>query len=284
VTKIYIPSEPIWCAGCGHFGVEAALRQALVNLDVDAHKVAILAGIGCSGTIQNNIGTYGYHALHGRVLSAATGMAIANPDLLVIAAGGDGDGYAIGMGHLVHSFKRNPGLVYIVMNNGTYGLTKGQNSPATDPEGGGQPLDAALLGLAVPGTTFIARGFSGWPDHLEKLMVLALTHAREKRGFAFLEVMSPCVTYNDTYPAWSAALCNLDDDDDHNPSDRMGVVSRCTGLRAEGRIPAGLLYSAPGRALETTLKVSAANAPVHLDIEPARLIAEYRQLLEQMMV
>lgn len=100
-TPVTFPTaEPIWCAGCGHFGVESALRHALSALNVPRSDTLILAGIGCSGSIQNNIDTYGYHALHGRVLPTATGALLANPNLTVIAAGGDGDGYAIGMGHL----------------------------------------------------------------------------------------------------------------------------------------------------------------------------------------
>ena len=115
-------------------------------------------------------------------------------------------------------------------------------------------------------------------------MVAALTHAREKRGFAFLEVMSPCVTYNDTYPAWSATLQNLDDDTAYDSADRRGAASRCMALRDEGRIPAGLIYSSRGTALEETLNVSTATSPVGLDIEPANFAAEYKQLCDEMMV
>ena len=92
MTKTYTPAQPIWCAGCGDFGVQGALERALIDLNIAKHDVMILAGIGCSGTLQNNVGTYGYHALHGRVLPTATGVAFANPDLTVVAVGGDGDG------------------------------------------------------------------------------------------------------------------------------------------------------------------------------------------------
>ncbi|MFQ5555529.1 MAG: thiamine pyrophosphate-dependent enzyme, partial [Acidimicrobiia bacterium] len=214
MTATYVPATPIWCAGCGHFGVQAVMTGALRELEIPPHEVMVLAGIGCSGTVQNNLGTYGYHALHGRVLPTATGVHLANPDLTVIATGGDGDGYAIGMGHLVHSFRRNPSFAYVVMNNGVYGLTKGQDSPTF--QGGASALgfDAISLGLSIPATTFVARGFARWTDQLQRLTVAALEHARSGRGFAFLEVLSPCITYNDTYPVWEATLHDLDADDD----------------------------------------------------------------------
>ena len=165
--RTYEPAVPIWCAGCGHFGALNALQASLRDPEIPNHEVLILAGIGCSGTIQNYLGTYGYHALHGRVLPAAAGVALANPDLTVIAAGGDGDGYAIGVGHLVHAFRRNLSFTYIVINNETYGLTKGQRSPSRllggDTGNGGEgSLDGALLGLSIPATTFVARGYGGW--------------------------------------------------------------------------------------------------------------------------
>jgi 2-oxoglutarate ferredoxin oxidoreductase subunit beta len=207
MAKTFEPGSPIWCSGCGHFGVEAALKQSLKNHSIEPHNAMVLAGIGCSGTIQNYIGSYGYHALHGRVLPTATGVAAANPGLTVIAAGGDGDGYAIGCGHLVHTFRRNPSLMYIVMNNGTYGLTKGQPSPtAVDRADQEHAVDAVQVGLTIPGTGFLARGYVGHMNQLVKLIDAGLTHIREKRGFAFLEVISPCVTYNDNFPSWRETL------------------------------------------------------------------------------
>jgi 2-oxoglutarate ferredoxin oxidoreductase subunit beta len=244
MTGTYRPSHPIWCAGCGHFGVQAALSGALAEVGAAPHEVLVLAGIGCSGTIQNNLGTYGYHALHGRVLPTAAGVALANPRLTVIAAGGDGDGYAIGAGHLVHTFRRNPSFLYVVMNNGTYGLTKGQPSP-TAPALGDAPheaLDGIVLGLALPGTTFLARGFARWYDQMRRLLVAGLQHARGGLGFGFVEVMSPCVTYQDLYPVWEASLHDLDAEEGYDPADRAGAFVRCTSLAQAGRTPVGLVY------------------------------------------
>jgi len=148
MTKTYTPTPPIWCAGCGHFGVQGALERALIDLNIAKHDTMILAGIGCSGSLQNNVGTYGFHALHGRVLPTATGVAFANPELTVIAVGGDGDGFAIGAGHFVHTVKRNPNFLYIVMNNSVYGLTKGQDSPTMD-SSAAVGMDATRLALSI---------------------------------------------------------------------------------------------------------------------------------------
>ena len=242
VTTTYRPAEPIWCAGCGHFGVQSSLQRAFETLGIEPHQTLVVAGIGCSGTIQNNLGTYGYHALHGRALPTAIGAHLADPRLTVVAAGGDGDGYAIGMGHLVHAFRRNPSIAYVVMNNGVYGLTKGQPSPtAVDGSMSGPPLDAVTLGLALPATSFVARGFARRSDQLDRLTVAAIEHARAGRGFAFLEVLSPCVHYNDTYPAWDSALYDVDADSCLRPArsrDGLPCCRRTGGARPHGHGPA----------------------------------------------
>jgi len=277
VTETYTPAPPIWCAGCGHFGVQAVMQGALAELGIRAHEVMVLAGIGCSGTIQNNLGTYGYHALHGRVLPTAAGVHLANPELTVIATGGDGDGYAIGMGHLVHTFRRNPSFAYVVMNNGVYGLTKGQNSPTAQEERSALEFDAISLGLSIPGTTFVARGFARWTDQLEVLMGAAIEHARARRGFAFLEVLSPCVTYNDTYPAWEATLHDLDADPDHDATDRAAAFGALSALGAEGRMAVGLIYrnTTMGTA-DVPTNAAAQDVTREANAEAyARLLAEY---------
>ena len=252
MTETYHTGDPIWCAGCGHFGVQGALGHALEKLAIPSHATLILAGIGCSGTVQNNLGTYGYHAMHGRVLPTAIGAALANPSLTIIAAGGDGDGYAIGAGHLVHSFRRNPNIVYIVMNNGTYGLTKGQDSPTA--EHGDHPgegaLDAVSLGLSIYSTTFIARGCTARPAQLNGLMLQALDHTRARRGMAFVEVLSPCVTYNDTYPEWDARVEDVAALEGYDCMNREIAMMTVMRLHREGRIPIGLIYQGTARTLE----------------------------------
>lgn len=262
MTTTFTPRQPIWCAGCGHFGVQAAVVEALRDLEIPAHETAVLAGIGCSGTMQNNISSYGYHATHGRVLPTATGMVVANPKLTVIASGGDGDGYAIGIGHLIHAFRRNPSMLYVVMNNGIYGLTKGQPSPTSGqsvvPE---LPLDAVQLGLTFPSASFIARGYVGRPVQLGRLMREALRHVRKKLGFAFMEVMSPCVTYNDTYPLWEALYTDIEQDATHEPSNRIESATRVARLTAQGRLVTGLIYQGTARTYESALKIDLDNTP-----------------------
>lgn len=280
MTKTYEVGHPIWCAGCGHFGVKGAIEEAIRNAGLALHEVFVLAGIGCSGTVQNNMGAYGYHSMHGRVLPNAVGASLANPDLAVIAAGGDGDGYAIGAGHLMHALKRNPNILYVVMNNGVYGLTKGQDSPtreipATAPEE--DPLDAMMLGLSIRSTTFLARAITSRSDQLNDLMLRGLKHAREGRGMAFVEVLSPCVTYNDTYPDWMKRVYDVDADPDYSPDDRGKAFSHLDGLIRQNYVPIGLIYHGEHASLHDSLLNEV--APIHaLDDERA---AETRKYLEQ---
>jgi len=256
MTQTYEPARPIWCAGCGHFGVQGAIQHAMAAANLELHETLVLAGIGCSGTVQNNIGAYGYHAMHGRVMPTAIGAALANPELTVIAVGGDGDGYAIGGGHLMHSMKRNPNLLHVVMNNGVYGLTKGQDSPTREapraaPEE--EPLDAMMLGLSIPGSTFLARAITTRSDQLHDLMVQGLRHVQSGRGMAFVEVLSPCVTYNDTYPDWMNRIHDVDTDPDYRNDDRGLAFSRTLELLGESRMPVGLIYQGAHRTLQQAL-------------------------------
>lgn len=283
MTQTFTPIRPIWCAGCGDFGVKSALEDTLDRLNIPRHRTLILTGIGCSGTVQNNMECYGYHALHGRVLPTATGAKLANPQLAVVAVGGDGDGFAIGAGHLVHTFKRNPSITYIVMNNATYGLTKGQPSP-TSPTGYKQnieeDLDPILLGLSLPGSTFLARGFSGWPAQLDRLMMAAVEHSEAGKGLAFFEIISPCVTYNDTYRQWRAQLYDVDEDADYNPRDRAQAFSKAIELRQQGRLPAGLLYEGERPALEAAILEDGKAPPALQSLDVQEHMEDYRQLMQ----
>ena len=283
MTKTFTPARPIWCAGCGDFGVLEALTQGLDELAVPAYQRMIIAGIGCSGSLQNYLSCYGYHALHGRVLPTATGCKLANPDLTVVAVGGDGDGYAIGGGHLVHAFKRNPGITYIVMNNGTYGLTKGQASPTSMAGFRGnieEDLDPVLLALSIPGSTFIARGYSGQPAQLLNLTIAALKHTAAGYGMAYLEVLSPCVTYNDTYREWRTSVYNIDDDADYDRKDRAVAFTRMIDLREQGRLPLGLIYEGERPALEKLVCDPAFDPPARQDISDPSLVDGYREALQ----
>jgi len=283
MTETFTPTRPIWCAGCGDFGVLEALTQGLDELAVPAYQRMIIAGIGCSGSLQNYLSCYGYHALHGRVLPTATGCKLANPDLTVVAVGGDGDGYAIGGGHLVHAFKRNPGITYIVMNNGTYGLTKGQASPTSTAGFRGnieEDLDPVLLALSIPGSTFIARAYSGQPAQLLNLTIAALKHTAAGYGMAYLEVLSPCVTYNDTYREWRTNVYNIDDDADYDRKDRAAAFTRMIDLREQGRLPLGLIYEGERPALEKLACNPAFDPPARQDISDPSLVDSYREALQ----
>lgn len=282
MTKTFTPARPIWCAGCGDFAVQGIMEKALDSYGIQRHNFMLLTGIGCSGTVQNNVHCYGYHALHGRVLPTAIGAKLANPKLTVFAAGGDGDGFAIGCGHLIHAFKSNPSITYIVMNNSNYGLTKGQPSP-TSPTGYRsnveEDLDAILLGLSITSTTFIARGFSGHPEQLEELMTAALEHTESGSGFAFLEVLSPCVTYYDTHREWRFRVFDVNDDKSYDPRDRAKAFQKVIEITGNGQIPIGLIYKGEYPSLESLI-IKSDSAPAALqDIKSPTIREEYRKTM-----
>lgn len=190
-----------WCPGCGDFGIVNAIQMALAEMELERDNTVIFSGIGCSGKTSHFINTYGIHTLHGRVLTFAQGAKIANPDLNVIAVGGDGDGLGIGAGHFVAAGRRNVDMTYIVFDNGVYGLTKGQASPTLKLGEKTKSLPSPNtnynvnpIGLAVAsGFTFVARGYSYDVKHLKDLIKQAVEH----KGLAFLDVLQPCPTYND---------------------------------------------------------------------------------------
>ncbi len=239
------PVPPIWCPGCGDFGVLAAVKKAASNLKIPVHELVLVGGIGCSGSIHNFLEVNGIHALHGRLLAQAVGVKLANPSLTVVAAGGDGDGYAIGMGHFMHAFKKNASILYIVMNNETYGLTKGQASPTSQIgfEGNVEPpFHSILTALSIPASNFIARTFSGDPKGMTAILEEALTFNREGRGFAFVEDLSPCVTYNDTYKLWRETTVDVSKLPGYDPTDRKAMFRLCLEQVEQGKIPIGVMH------------------------------------------
>ena len=238
--------DPDWCPGCGDFGVLAAFQKALVELQIQPHNVVTISGIGCSSNLPGYISTYGMHTLHGRALAVATGVKLANHKLTVVVTGGDGDGFGIGGNHFIHTIRRNVDLLYLAMDNQIYGLTTGQVSPTSrigmktksTPFGSIEgPINPLSLALAA-GCTFVARGFSGEQRHLTDLIKQGLEH----RGFAFIDVFSPCVTYNkdQTYPWFKQRVKKLEEDGAYDPSDWIAAMEKSQSWGEE--IPIGKFY------------------------------------------
>jgi 2-oxoglutarate/2-oxoacid ferredoxin oxidoreductase subunit beta len=191
--------KPVWCPGCGDFGVVNAIYKSMAELGLERHNTAVISGIGCSSRLPGYVKAYGFNGLHGRALPIATGVKLANPKTTTIVAGGDGDGFAIGMGHFPHAARRNLDLTYILMDNRIYGLTKGQCSPTSEPDlvtktstmgNIEKAIDPAYMALST-GVTFIARTVSTNIKHMTEMFNLAIKHS----GFSLVQVLSPCVTF-----------------------------------------------------------------------------------------
>ncbi len=237
--------KPNWCPGCGDFSVQAAIQRAAANVGLDPHNLAVISGIGCSGRISGYINSYGVHSIHGRSLPIAQGVKMANRDLTVIASGGDGDGYAIGMSHTIHSIRRNINITYIVMDNQIYGLTKGQTSPRSavgfktksTPEGSIEQAISPMKMALTAGATFVAQSFSTDLKDLTALIEAGINHD----GFSLINVFSPCVTYNkvNTYDWFKENLTKLSDIEDYDSSNREMAMQ--TLMRHDGLVT-GLIY------------------------------------------
>jgi 2-oxoglutarate ferredoxin oxidoreductase subunit beta len=197
---------PTWCPGCGYFGIHHGLNSCIQQLGIPHHMVVTVSGIGCAGRYPFFIDTYGLHATHGRAIPVATGVKMANPELTVYVVGGDGDGLAIGGGHLPHVARRDVDVNYVLFDNSIYGLTKGQPSPSSpfgmkskaSPYGTtDQPLNATLLALSY-GASFVARLFAGDP----KMIADTLIEGTKHKGFSFFHVYTSCVTFDKAFKTW----------------------------------------------------------------------------------
>lgn len=226
--------KAVWCPGCGHFAVLAAATKALAYLELPKQEVAMISGIGCSSRLPAYMDTYGFHGVHGRALAVASGLKAARPDLTVLVAGGDGDGFSIGGNHFLHACRRNMDMTYIVMDNEVYGMTKGQASPTTrpnwelskmTPHGTGVPrFQPAAIALAA-GASFIARGFSGNPSDLTRLLVEAIRHP----GFSFVQVLSPCVTFRPDQKGWKERVHPFREGPTDNPVEASRIIQSDDG-------------------------------------------------------
>ncbi|MCL4332199.1 MAG: thiamine pyrophosphate-dependent enzyme [Candidatus Thermoplasmatota archaeon] len=239
------PVKPDWCPACGNFSQLSAIKNVLVELKVEPKDVAVISGIGCSSNLPEFIKAYGFHGLHGRLLPVASAVKWANPKLTVIGYGGDGDGFFEGTQHFFHTAKRNVDITYIVSDNEIFGLTTGQASPTSEmgfvskstPEGNiERPVNPLTFALAA-GATFVARGFSGDPKHLQDIIKRGIQH----RGFSFIDVLSPCVTFNkiNTYDYFRKRVYRRESD---NLEDFTEAYKACEEWGE--KIPIGVFYQA----------------------------------------
>ena len=238
-------SENAVLHNCGDFAILVALKQALVKAGVEPHNTVVCSGVGCGSKLPHFIKTYGFEGLHGRSLPPASAIKLANHGLTVVAVGGDGDGYGIGMGHFIHTCRRNIDFTYITQDNQIYGLTTGQTSPTSEkgykskstPDGVlEEPVNPMALAISA-GATFVARGFSGNLPHLSDLIYQGIQH----KGFALIDVLQPCVSWNklNTYEYFQKKVYKLEDEK-HNPSDKMAALTRAQEWKE--RIPIGVFY------------------------------------------
>jgi 2-oxoglutarate ferredoxin oxidoreductase subunit beta len=237
-------SLPTWCPGCGYFSVAEGVAIALNRLKVPMKDAVVVSGIGCASRFPFFMETYGFHTLHGRTLPVATGVKVANDALTVLAVGGDGDAFAIGGGHIPHAARRNVDITYLVFDNGIYGLTKGQTSP-TSVEGfvtpstpyasHDQPLNPLMMLLSY-GASWVGQAYAGQPHHLTDMIAAAVAH----RGFSYLHILSPCVTFDKTEKTYANLDVRVRDlPADHDPSNSLAAMEQATRVDAPAL---GLFY------------------------------------------
>lgn len=243
MSVAYETCETAWCPGCGNFAILECLKAALTELGKKPCEVVLAAGIGQAAKTPQYLSANAFCGLHGRALPAAVAAKIANSELTVVVNTGDGDSYGEGGNHFLHNIRRNVDIAHFVHDNQVYGLTKGQASPTsglgyvTGVQIGGsinQPMNPVLVAIAA-GAGFVARGFTGRKEQLIDLMKQAITH----RGYALLDILQPCVTFNkvNTFQWYNQRGYELKD---HDPSDRAEALR--LAMEFEDRIPLGVLY------------------------------------------
>lgn len=253
-VDLYQGIESAWCPGCGNFSMLKAFKQALAELEIRPEAILVVSGIGQSGKFPHYLKCNTFNGIHGRTLPVATGARLANHDLKVVAEAGDGDCYGEGGNHLLAALRRNPNLTLVVHNNQVYALTKGQASPTSDqgyktllqPGGVAYPPLYALALAVSQGCSWVARGFAGRIEHLTGLYKQALTH----KGFALLEVLQPCVSFNrvNTFQWYEQRVYHVDQEPDYDPENELWAYQKAKEWGE--RIPIGVLYRRPRPTLE----------------------------------
>ena len=261
-------SLPTWCPGCGYFSMTEGVTDALNQLGLKNKDVVCVSGIGCASRFPFFVDVYGFHTLHGRTLPVATGIKTANEDLTVVVVGGDGDGFAIGGGHIPHAAKRNVDLTYLLFDNGIYGLTKGQTSPTsgmgfktttTPYENREQPLNPLMMVLSY-GASWVGQAYAGDPHRLSDMIKQAMAH----RGFSYLHILSPCVTFDKTdmtYQNMNMSVRPLPED--HDSSSQMAAMREAIKSDHPGL---GVLFSEERPTLSDNLDAIARSAGA--DVKP----------------
>ncbi|MFC5587807.1 2-oxoacid:ferredoxin oxidoreductase subunit beta [Sporosarcina soli] len=262
--------KPNWCPGCGDFSVQAAIQRAAANLNLSPENLAVISGIGCSGRISGYIRSYGLHGIHGRALPIAQGVKMGNRDLTVVAAGGDGDGFAIGIGHTIHAMRRNMDITYIVMDNQIYGLTKGQTSPRSEdgfitsstPEGSIEKALSPMEMAITSGASFVAQCFSADIKELTATVEAGIQH----KGFSIINVYSPCVTYNkvNTYDWFKENLTKLNDIEGYDSSNRELAMNT---LMKHDSLVTGIVYQEERPSYQELVKGYAEQPLAHMKPE-----------------
>jgi 2-oxoglutarate ferredoxin oxidoreductase subunit beta len=272
---------PAWCPGCGNFGILTAFKEAFVELAIEPHQFVIVSGIGQAGKFPHYLKCNTFNGLHGRALPVATGIKLTNHELLVVAEGGDGDGYGEGGNHLVHAIRRNIGVKLFVHNNQIYGLTKGQASP-TSMEGMttknqpfgvlSEPLNPMALAVALD-CSFVGRGYAGDQEHLKILIKEAVSH----KGFSLVDILQPCVSFNkvNTYQWYQQRVYPIGSE--YDPEDRIGAFRKA--LEWGERIPIGVIYKNDRPAFEERVPVIK-DGPL---VRQAVLPEEIKKSLEKML-
>jgi 2-oxoglutarate ferredoxin oxidoreductase subunit beta len=268
----YTGLKPAWCPGCGNFGILRALDKALVTLKLEPHQVLMVSGIGQAGKLPHYSRGNVFNSLHGRALPVAIGAKIANPELTVIAIGGDGDGYGEGGNHFLHSLRRNHDITYLVHDNQVYGLTKGQASPTSDegfitkttPEGASPAINP--IGVAImAGASFVARAFAGDIDYLALLIQKGIRH----QGLALIDILQPCVSFNhkNTFKWYRERVYKLDEEKGYSSGDKKQALEKAQEWGE--RIPIGIIYEQKRPTFEDRLPALEKGSLVKQKLSPA---------------
>jgi 2-oxoglutarate ferredoxin oxidoreductase subunit beta len=265
--------QPAWCPGCGNYAILKTFKDAMVELGLEPHQITIVSGIGQAGKFPHYTRCNTFNGLHGRTLPVATGIKLANHEMLVIAVTGDGDCYGEGGNHLIHAIRRNVNVKLFVHDNQIYGLTKGQPSPTTmegvvtknQPFGVmSEQMNPVALAVALD-CSFVARGFAGDMEHLKNLMKSAIQH----KGFSLIDILQPCVTFNkiNTYDWYRQRVYHIEEE--YDTEDRVEAFKKA--LEWGDKIPIEIIYKNNRPILEERITVVKDSTLVRQQNKPINL-------------